>query len=114
MKKSKIRKLAKKYNLDKFYIYRLRNPENKNLSIYEIGIVENPNNYDVEYEFTWNDVNGRCCEGFWGDRPLVEKFCNSMNEINIRNKKKEIKKLKGITFLKTKLDEFKKFLDEQK
>jgi len=83
----KLREDIIKYKVDKLYVYRLRNPENKNLQTYEIGVVENPWKYDINYKFNWNDVNSRCCEGFWGDRPLVEDFVYSMN-VNIVNKKK--------------------------
>ena len=83
----KLREDIIKYKVDKLYVYRLRNPENKNLQTYEIGVVKNPWKYDINYKFNWNDVNSRCCEGFWGDRPLVEDFVYSMN-VNIVNKKK--------------------------
>jgi len=61
---------------NRFYIYRLRNPENKNFHTYEIGYVENPKK-NVQYN--WDDVSARICEGFWGDKEMVARVVNLLN-----------------------------------
>ena len=91
--KNNIREQIIKYKVPKIYIYRLSNPNNKNLQIYEIGEVHKPYIFPVDYIFNWDDVSLRCCEGFWGDRYLVEKFVNSMNKTLIKERKKELKEL---------------------
>jgi hypothetical protein len=80
-----------KYKVDHIYIYRLRPSSSGNLAIYEIGKINDPWKYAAYYEFEWTDVSNRCCEGFWGDRSLVEKFTNAMNLLLIKDKKDSIK-----------------------
>lgn len=62
-------------NLKRLYLFRLQN--HKNLSHpYEIGYVENPKQ-GVPYE--WTEVNSRICEGFWGDKEMVYKITEMLN-----------------------------------
>lgn len=58
----------------RFYIYRLR--ESGNTKTFEIGYVENPKK---GITYTWDDVNARICEGFWGDKVMVEKVVRLLN-----------------------------------
>lgn len=59
---------------NRFYIYRLR--ESGNIKTFEIGYVENPKK---GITYTWGDVNARICEGFWGDKIMVEKVVRLLN-----------------------------------
>ena len=62
---------------NRFYIYHLKDLDNNNLRAFEIGYIENPNK-GITYD--WKDVDHRVCEGFWGDKQMVEKVVRLLNE----------------------------------
>ena len=57
----------------KKYVYRLQDPTNDVLHIYEIGECDNPRSYDG-----WCDR--RICEGFWGDEKVCQQAVKALNK----------------------------------